>query len=276
MNRSLLRSFLRAYPFQPATALWRASEINALAGVSLPPGLGLDVGCGDGRLSRILIQMLGDLRLVGLDVDPHETELARHESLYERVHTSGADSIAELDSRFDYAISLSVLEHIPAVESVIAEIARVLRPGGKLVVTVPSVGFHACLRGPLVPGRKRERYLADLDRRVAHLRYWSASQWSDVLTAGGFQNVDVTPIMSRSVVRRWETLSRMTAGLLYVLTRGKAPIEIQRSLGLRKPWTRMPAWLAGLLAPILSLGVDDTKPQAETLAGCILIVAERR
>ena len=70
MDRRLLRRFLEAYPYQPATAVWRASEVAALASVTFPHGLGLDLGCGDGRLTRIVSDEAGGLRLVGLDIDP--------------------------------------------------------------------------------------------------------------------------------------------------------------------------------------------------------------
>jgi SAM-dependent methyltransferase len=276
MNRRLLRTFLQAYPFQPATAVWRASEVDSLCRVPFPDGLGLDLGCGDGKLTRILEGVVGKLRLVGVDVDPLETALAMHENMYERVHTSRGDQIPEPDASFDFVLSVSVLEHVAQLEPVLAEVARLTKPGGRLIVTVPAVGFHRSLRGPWFRNRSRDRYLADLDRRVAHLRYWSAADWRRALLAVGFQEPKIIPIMSPAVIKRWELISRMTAGLLHLVTRGKSPIEIQRSMGLRGPEQRMPAWLAGLIAPLLSAGVRDASPSDETVAGCILVIAERR
>lgn len=275
MNTVLLRRFLEVYPFQPATAVWRASEIAALSTVSFPRGLGLDLGCGDGRLTRVVADLAGPMRLVGLDIDPAETALAEAEHFYERVHTASGASIEEPDATFDFVVSVSVLEHIPDLEPVLREVARVLKPGASFIVTVPGPGFHDCLRGPLLPGMSRETYLEGLDRRVAHLRYWSTAEWRAALDRAQLHLIEARPIMSVAVIRRWETISRLTAGILHVLSRRKAPIEIQRSLGMRRAHARMPRAVAGALSSVLSVGVTDQAPSTELQSGCLLLVAQR-
>ena len=276
MDRQLLRRFLEIYPFQPATAVWRASEVAALARAEFPAGLGLDLGCGDGRLTRVLSEQVGGLRLVGIDVDPNETKLAESERLYERVHTSTAERIPEPDASFDYVVSVSVMEHIPNLEAVLNDAARVLKPGGRLITTVPSIGFHGCLRGPLLPGGSRKEYLEALDRRVAHVNYWSTQTWHSALERAGMRLREARPIMSREEMRRWEALSRVTAGVLEAASGGKRPIDIQRSLGMRKPGQRMPGPLAAILAGVLAIGLNDPAPPSEDESGCLLVVAERR
>jgi SAM-dependent methyltransferase len=276
VDRRLLRTFLQIYPFQPATAVWRAPEVAALAATPFPTGLGLDLGCGDGRLTRVLSDQLGGLKLVGLDVDPDETKLAAKERLYERVHTTSAEQIPEPDNLFDFIVSVSVMEHIPNLQGVLHECARVLKPGGRLVTTVPAVGFHGCLRGPVMPGTTRAEYLNALDRRVAHLRYWSIADWKTALDTAGLRLVEAKPILARGEMRRWETLSRVTAGVLQALSGGKRPLDIQRSLGMRKPGQRMPGPLAAVLAQVLSIGLDESVPNDERESGCLLVIAERR
>ncbi|MBI2220794.1 MAG: methyltransferase domain-containing protein, partial [Acidobacteria bacterium] len=251
MDRHLLRRFLELYPFQPATAVWRASEIAALARGPVPSGRGLDLGCGDGRLTRVLTEQWGSLRLTGLDVDPLETALAREEGLYDRVHTASGEHIPEPDAAFDFVVSVSVMEHIPRLEAVLREVGRVLKPGGALIATVPGIGFHRCLRGPLLPGTSRAGYLEALDRRLAHLRYWTVAEWRSALAHAGMQLVEARPILSRGEVRRWETISRATAGVLHALFRRKPPIEIQRSLGLRRPGQRLPSPLPAVFSWLL-------------------------
>ncbi len=275
MDRRLLRRFLEAYPYQPATAVWRASEVAALASVTFPHGLGLDLGCGDGRLTRIVSDEAGGLRLVGLDIDPKETALARAEGFYERVHTSSAETIPEASGSFDFVVSISVMEHIPQLEPVLREVARVLKPRGQLIATVPGVGFHRALRGPLLPGQPRDEYLRTLDQRVAHVRYWTIAEWQRALKDAGLAFVAARPIQSRSEVRRWETISRVTAGVLHTVSRGSAPIEIQRSLGLRRAGQKLPAPVASTLASLLALGVDSTPPTDERDSGCLLVTATR-
>src|SRR4051812_37996918 len=116
-HADLFTTFTARYPAQPATAFWRAIEIEALATCDVPEeGLGLDLGCGDGILTDILLERIGPRRLVGIDLDPLETAAARKYSFYERIHTCSADAIPEPDGTFDFVISNSVLEHIPPLE----------------------------------------------------------------------------------------------------------------------------------------------------------------
>ena len=77
MDRRLLKEFVRTYPFQPATAFWRAVEIGALVDQGLPPGRYLDLGCGDGKLTKIILERIGSRPIVGVDPDSEETSLAR-------------------------------------------------------------------------------------------------------------------------------------------------------------------------------------------------------
>jgi SAM-dependent methyltransferase len=275
MDKRILQRFLEAYPFQPATAIWRSSEVPVVGQVPFPAGLGLDLGCGDGKLTRIVSDLVGGLRLVGLDVDPQETALAQEARFYERIHTSSADRIPEADGAFDYVLSISVMEHIARLEPVLIEVARVLKPGGRLVTSVPSIGFHDCLRGPLLPGRSRQAYLDALDRRLAHVRYWTTAEWQAALTSTGLRLIEVRPFQSRDEVRRWETISRVTAGILHAAARNQAPIEIQRSLGLRRSTQRMPVMLARALALLLGAGVDSPALSSERESGCLLVIAER-
>jgi hypothetical protein len=81
------------------------------------------------------------------------------------------------------------------------------------------------------------------------------------------------PYLTTPEVRRWESLSRVTAGVLFGLLRGRMqPIEIQRALRLRRSTLRLPAWIAAPLAAAVSAGVKaDTSSQF----GCLLVEANR-
>lgn len=245
-------------------------EVDRLVAHGLPEGRGLDLGCGDGLLTRIVLEGVGPRAVVGVDPDPGEAEQARSLGIYERVHVAGGDSVPEGDGSFDWVLSNSVLEHIPAIDPVIAEVARLLRPGGSLVFNVPSTGFHASLRGPLLPGGSREAYLLHLDRRLAHHRYWGESEWRAALEPHGLRVVSATTYMDRAQVRRWESISRFTAGVLYGLgARRRQPIDIQRDLGLRKAGRKMPGVVARPLAAVLGSGLNGSGPGA----ACLLVEA---
>ncbi len=276
-DRHLLAEFLRVYPFQPATAWWRAVEIGELMRFGhLLAGLCLDVGCGDGLLTRIIDRHAGPQprTWVGIDPDPAEVALARQLGFYAELMNAPADRIEQPDAHFDCALSNSVLEHIPEVDAVLREVGRVLKPGAPFLVSVPSADFHGCLGGPSAPRRAllrqtRADYLHEIDRRTAHVHYRSEAEWRDGLAAAGFAEVRCSSYFTAPQVRRWETLSNLTAGLLHRIHR-RPPIEIQRSLGLRRSRS-MPARLAGAVAPLVAAGVGG----AAQPCGGLMIVAYR-
>ena len=276
MPHDLMTEFVARYPAQPATAFWRGIEIEVLARSDLPEGLGLDLGCGDGILTDILFRRMGRKPdLVGIDPDPLETEAARTTGLYARVHTCFGNDIPEPDATFDYVISNSVLEHIPDLEPVIREASRVLKPGGRFYFTVPSPEFRRNLRGSVWPGISRESYLETLDRRLAHVSYLSRADWKNMCERNGLALDRSSGYLSPAQTRRWETLSRMTGGLLHSLSMGRSrPIEIQRSMGLRQLQNRraLPRGAAAALARAVVAGVGE---EASGIASCLLVEGHR-
>jgi len=271
----LLRKLVSENPFQPATSWWRAVELAAVIRHGLPAGEGLDLGCGDGKLMRILLEASNtSLSLVGVDIDPLETRDAVESGVYRRVHTVPGDRIPEPDASFDFVYSNSVLEHIDDIEPVIAEVSRLLRPAGTFLFTVPGAGFHDCLAGPLPAWSDRERYLEQIDRRCAHRRYWGEPQWRACLERHGIEPARTVNYLTAPEVQRWETLSRFTAGILYgAVGQRMQPIEIQRAMRLRKRGVRLPAWLSAPLAGAISAGVGTDNGGR---FGCLLVEARKR
>lgn len=273
----LLTEFVARYPAQPATAWFRAIEIDELAGAMADvEGLGLDLGCGDGILTDILFNRIGKRpTLVGVDPDVLETDAAQSYDFYERIHTCGGADIPEKDATFDFVFSNSVLEHIPDLEPVIAEVGRVLKPGGKFYFTVPCPGFHANLAGSL-SGRDRDTYLAELDKRLAHFHYLSELDWEQMCQRNGLTLDSATGYVDKAETRRWETLSRVTGGLLHKIGGEKArPIEIQRKLKLRnfQNKQRLPKPVAAGLAKAIAFGTDGEQAGGEQ--SCLLVVGHR-
>jgi len=110
----LFAEFLRVYAFQPATAFWRAVEIDVFRKYLPTSGTVLDLGCGDGKLTVILFgeNPPKNLTLVGIDSDEDETRQAARYPLYTHVHACWVSNIPELSKSFEHVISNSVLEHI--------------------------------------------------------------------------------------------------------------------------------------------------------------------
>lgn len=274
----LLRNFVRLYPFQPATSFFRWFETDFILKHDMPKGFGLDLGCGDGRLTKLIADRLGIWKLVGLEPDSLEIAQAETCGLYERLHCAYGDSIPEEDGTFDFVFSNSVLEHIPEVKPVLSEARRVIKPGGHFIFTVPSIDLHDCMKGVPLSWRilfrqNREDYLEEFDRRIAQDYYWNDSTWEKNLNEAGFSNVEVFPFLERSIIQRWEWLANSTSGWLYKLHGGKMrPIEIQRKHGMRKSERKTPQILVDPIARFLSVNVrpDAGEPP---LYGCRLIRA---
>jgi SAM-dependent methyltransferase len=284
LDRRLLRLALAFGPHQPATCLWRAIEIGHLvrSGVMPSSGRGLDLGCGDGRVMWLIAEELRpSWRLVGVDADPREIELAGQLGLYATLHAVGGERIPEPDGSFDFALANSVLEHIAAVGDVLDEIARLLRPGGLFVLTVPTSRVHEFLAGPTVLGRlatgarDRAAYMAAIDRRVMHVNVWDEGRWRAEIESRGLETVHASTYLSPRELRRWEALANLTAGLLVRASGGATPIAIQRTLGVRRSrpplWIRGPGTILGRAAALGLAGRGDARSGT-----CLLLAARKR
>lgn len=263
-STQLLREIAADNPFQPATSIWRAVELALIINTPFPEGRGLDLGCGDGTILQRILKYVGSREVVGIDLDPRETEAAEALGLYAAVHTGPGSAIPEPDASFDFVFSNSVLEHIPDLGPVFAEVARVLKPGGIFYFTVPSSKFPDLLYGPWLPGADREAYNEMITRRIAVEHYFSIVQCAEWMLEAGLRLGETIPYFSRKVTRRWEFVARITSGILYqIVGMRKQPIEIQHSLKIR---TRREGVLAKLaVATVMLLGTgalkDDDGPR---------------
>lgn len=103
----------------------------------------LDLGCGEGRHVHGLY-MLGEYDIVGVDLD--QPSLDKAQSGLETLpaspskvsfETGDATALRFEDASFDAIICSEVLEHLPDYDAAIKEMRRILKPDGKLCVTVP-------------------------------------------------------------------------------------------------------------------------------------------
>jgi len=101
----------------------------------------LDMGCGTGFVARQLAQRKDfHGRVLGVDLSPHlveaATRLSREEGLSEKVRFSVGDtrSLDLADAGFDAVLPHTLVSHVYDAAAVIREAARVVRPGGVVVV----------------------------------------------------------------------------------------------------------------------------------------------
>jgi 2-polyprenyl-3-methyl-5-hydroxy-6-metoxy-1,4-benzoquinol methylase len=111
-------------------------EFKAFAGAA--SGKVLDFGCGNGDLLRFLRGR--GAAVTGLELDEPrirnviDQDLAAHVVLY-----PGGVPLPFADESFDWVVSTEVIEHVPGIADYVAEFARMLRPGGQLLVTTPDI-----------------------------------------------------------------------------------------------------------------------------------------
>ena len=89
----------------------------------------LDLGCGDGHYAR-LAAALGAARVLALDAAPPMAALAPPPAL-----VGDAAALPLASASVDVVIAALVLSHVGGLEAALAEAARVLRPGGALVIS---------------------------------------------------------------------------------------------------------------------------------------------
>jgi SAM-dependent methyltransferase len=133
----------------------------------------LDVGCGEGRFCR----MLSDLgaKTVGIDPTVRFIEHARELHPEGQYVVSGAERMPFADGAFDIVVSYVTLVDIPDYRAGLREMARVLGPGGRLIianlnpfVTSQPWGWYRDARG------ERMHYPVDhYNEEVGHTVSWS-------------------------------------------------------------------------------------------------------
>ncbi len=132
----------------PAELLARVPETSceSFAGVANPFSLGaldpgedvLDVGCGAGMDTLVAAQMVGaDGYVTGIDMTADMAAKARRSAAEMglanvTIVDGSAEELPFADAGFDVVISNGVIDLIPDKEAVFSEIARVLRPGGRI------------------------------------------------------------------------------------------------------------------------------------------------
>jgi ubiquinone/menaquinone biosynthesis C-methylase UbiE len=119
-------------------ALWRSSSATIARELRAQP-LGrdvLEIGAGSGSVAKQLLSRDPELAWVAIDIDPHMTQAAAtrlREFPNASANTGDATALPFPDGSFDAVVSCLMLHHIVDWERAVAEVTRVLRPGGAFV-----------------------------------------------------------------------------------------------------------------------------------------------
>ncbi|MBM3555640.1 MAG: methyltransferase domain-containing protein [Alphaproteobacteria bacterium] len=159
----------------------------------------LDVGCGDGSLARAMAT--AGAAVTGLDSDPAQLAEARRLGGAGEWVEGHAETLPFPDASFDLVTAISVLCFVADAKAAIAEMARVLKPGGRLVI-----------------GELGRRSLWAFSRRLRGLlgsplwrqaRFWTVDELTDIAKEAG---LDVTATRGAIFYPPVAALARLMGG----------------------------------------------------------------
>jgi 2-polyprenyl-3-methyl-5-hydroxy-6-metoxy-1,4-benzoquinol methylase len=240
---------------------WRARRVERLLGSK---GRALDVGCGRGFL-------LSAFRRRGWSVEGTEISepAARHarEVLGLTVHVGAIEELSLPSARFDAVSMWHVLEHVPEPSRVLAEVHRLLRPGGAFLVSVPNFD------SPEARVTRAGWFHLDVPR---HLVQFTPKTLRAELAAAGFEEVQASWFAPEydafSFAQSALNLIGFRHNLLYEILRGRGAKLLERD--------RAPAWQAALTvlaaAPLGVLGAVLTTATGFARRGSTLTVHARK
>lgn len=143
----------------------------------------LDAGCGDGinlvGLRQIAAGQQRRLRVTGVDYNPLRLARARSNDPAASVQRASLVDLPFVTGAFDVVLCSHVIEHIPDLAPALAELCRVLRPGGLAIVGVPNEGCATA--------RLRNHWIQpSIGRDTDHVNFFTDRTLTAALTGAGF------------------------------------------------------------------------------------------
>ena len=151
----------------------------------------MDVGCGTGHFLLALQRRLGDhAELSGLDFSSVAIARARAVVPSATLRVANAYELPFPDGFFDAVTCIETLEHLKKPKEALAEMARICRPGGHLIITVPD---------------------GDVDDWDGHVSFWTAASLRELLTSLGSGVHEVTTLSGEAALLAHTTMPMLDA-----------------------------------------------------------------
>ena len=159
----------------------------------------LDVGCGDGAFTtRLGVDRFSEI--IGIDVQETYLESFRQSVKDDpryKVLNMSASEMTFPNNYFDGIVTIETLEHVPDLTKAAVEMARVLKPGGELLITVPNRWFPFENHGMRIGGWEKHgripllTYLPDLHRRFSLARVFTVKDLDWLFAGNGLKRTHV-------------------------------------------------------------------------------------
>lgn len=114
----------------------------------------LEIGCGRGVTGQLLQERLG-CRVTGVELNPEVAREAAdrlHRVIVGNVEHLTLEDLTPLNRGFDVVVATELFEHLNYPEDFLIQMKRLLRPGGRIVLSVPNVGHYSIVED-LLAGR---------------------------------------------------------------------------------------------------------------------------
>ena len=179
----------------------------------LPAGVRdvLEVGCGRGVTGAFLQRQLG-CRVTGVELHP---EVAADAAT--RLHAVLVGDLQTLDipDRFDAVLGCEIVEHLPEAAAFLARAGELIRPGGRIVLSIPNVG-HWSVVEDLLAGRWD--YLPIGLLCYTHYRFFTRKTLDDWFRRAGWKRFEIHP-QTTELPERFDRLAEAGAPIGFALDR---------------------------------------------------------
>lgn len=193
-------------------AIVRTAEAAMVSALTLEPPV-VDAGCGDGIFAALAMPGRADL---GVDLDIGALREAAARRAHRLVVLCSLEDLPIASESVGSVVCNSVIEHVRDIDRALAELVRILRPGGFLVITTPAPSFTRSLLSYRVLWAVGLRGMAEaygrwFNRISHHYHFWDAEVWEAKLRELGIELQVCRPYLGSMAMAAFEVAHYLEA-----------------------------------------------------------------